>query len=178
MGSGLTEALGKYRLQLLVVGGVVIVGVCSLAAVVAVVGVWTGILSPVPSADQGASVAISGVLRAESFGEDPIAYPEDWPAHSRLPEEYQLVSTSSGTLGGDTRGWVTRFVYRGVTSDAVDRVTAHFGELGWGIGSTASTESGGCLAYMQGPESGAAIVVVEPDATRVETVLVSITVYK
>ena len=121
----------------------------------------------------------SSFLTSESFPNSKILFPDDWPAHSSLPDEFVLVSASSGHLPIEgTAGWVSKYRFSGGVSDAEMALMEHLGVYDWEIAENTIIEGGGLIAYLHSAQTGAGILIIEPDKDNPGQVLIAFTVYQ
>jgi len=105
-------------------------------------------------------------LAKVEFPTQAVAYPPEWPADLRYPEEFSLVETSSGALPGGSKGWAAKLRYRGDPQSAADLLSSFFTARGWRVVERIELDAGGFLILVQQHEkrnSGA--LVIDPDTS-------------
>ncbi len=112
------------------------------------------------------TITLPPPLAGVEFPTQAIAYPPEWPADLRYPDEFSVVETSSGTLADDSTGWAAKLRYTGDPQSAADLLSSFFTERGWRVVERTELDSGGLLILVQHDEkksSGA--LVIDPDTS-------------
>lgn|GEM_PF-6706690 len=113
-----------------------LLGICTVSA----------IRSPkVPSSNLNQRINVDAPLASVDFPKQGVAYPSGWPIELRLPRQFTLLDTTSGSLPkGDGEGWLAKFRYSGPPNKAADELTSFWTSGGWHV-STEILDTGAVL---------------------------------
>lgn len=118
-------------------------------------------------------VSLPSPLEHIEFPAEPTQYPADWPDEFRLPDDFVLLDSTSGTLPENTtKSWSAKLKYQGKPFDALNVMTEALQEKGWVVIQSNRLDSGRALLLLQRGGSQASVVIdTDPNDSSVSLVI-------
>jgi hypothetical protein len=111
-----------------------------------------------------ASPVLPPALGDVDFPPQVVAYPRDWPADLRYPDQFQPADFSTGVLpDGNQTSWTIKLRGPGSPAESAAALSAFFAQNGWEIAEQSDLDAGGILLIVQDKNGGGGLLVIDAD---------------